>query len=42
LGEVEGGIFLVDADDTYEMVENLGHANRSQHGVVSVDEWPHF
>ncbi|HVB94263.1 MAG TPA: hypothetical protein VND67_08075 [Acidimicrobiales bacterium] len=42
LGEVEGGIFLVDADDAYEMVKNLGHANCSQHGGVGVNQWPHF
>jgi hypothetical protein len=42
LGEVEDGIFLIDADEAYEMVENLGHPNRSQCGVVSVNEWPHF
>jgi len=42
LSDVERRVFLVGADDAYEMIDHLGDAKGRQRGIPAGQERPHF
>ena len=42
LSDVERRVFLVGADDAYEMIDHLRDAKRRQRGIPAGQERPHF
>jgi len=38
LGEIERGVFLVDADKTDEMVDDVGHSDSGERGATGIEQ----